>query len=85
MEICTSLLMLAAQRDTCYNKSLRGPDPFQLQITFAKSTLQPSFPAFESVELFSFPFWPHSGFRTAENSELQVRINFRIRINVTSD
>lgn len=31
-----SLLMLAAQRDTCYNKSFRGPDPFLLQMTFAK-------------------------------------------------
>lgn len=71
MEICTSLLMLA-QRDTCYNKSLRGPDPFLLQITFAKINPLTLFPCFESVELFSFPLWTDSGFTTAENTQLQV-------------
>lgn len=48
--------MLAAQRDTCYNKSFRGPEPFLLRITFAKN--QPFKPPSRTLSQWNFFFFP---------------------------
>lgn len=84
-EICARLLMLAAQRDTCYNKSLCGPDPFLLPIRFAKINPLTLFPGVESGELFFFSTLDPSRLHGSRKHTTSGTKDGKIGTNVSSD